>query len=748
MRIPLKTRFSLFLVLSTLSITVVSTLLFAWFFRTAAEEQLVARGVALGQSLARAASEGLAAEDLDLLGKAADIVRAEDLLFVQVFSSIWSPIDAYPFEEMRRPPAPEAIEHFRQNSTPLSRKEHGGFEFYVPIRFQIPQAPETTIGFARLALSAGQIRTSLLSIVLASLLIGAVLGLTFVAVAHIVVGRTVVAPILDLHDAVARWREGQTPGLGPSTADDEIGDLARAFHGLSIALREREQRLSDEKERLAVTLRSIGDGVIVADTDGLIVLLNRVAEELTGWTSEQAAGRSFCEVFATRHAQTREPCANIVAAVLSTDSIVSLPGNTVLVRQDGSELQIEDSAAPIHDRESRIIGIVLAFRDITEKRRLEGELVRSEKLLAIGVLAGGIAHDFNNLLTGILGNISLARGDLAPGLRAQERLDQAEAAARRASDLTQQLLTFSRGGEPVRRAADIVTIIKESARFVLSGSSTKAVFACGQGIWPVEVDAGQMSQVFNNLSLNAVQAMRPGGTVTYAVQNTSLGAGELSALPGGDYVLIAVHDEGAGISAEHLGRIFDPYFTTKPDGTGLGLASAHSIVQRHGGHISVESAPSRGTTFRIWLPAARGAAPAAIAREQEPYPAGHGRVLVMDDEALVREVASEILRSIGYEPVTATGGEQALELYRQALEEGRPFRAVVMDLTIPGGVGGKEAITRLLALDPGARAIVSSGYSNDPVMANYRSHGFRAVAVKPYNVKDFARALLEVLEGP
>jgi PAS domain S-box-containing protein len=753
-RVPLRTRISLFAGLGVLLLGALSTLLLVSSLRTTAEREILARGAALGQALARAAAEGLAAEDLDLLDQAAGIVRAEDVLFAQVFSSIWSPVEAYPFEELRRPPAPEAVAHFRGEGEPFVAKEHARYDFYVPILFRLPGAPETTIGYARLGLSTAPLRQALRAAALRSLLIAAALAALFLALTHVLMGRTVVAPIIALHHAVALLKEGHVAGA-PAAADrdDEIADLAREFHAMSLALRDREERLAEEKERLAVTLRSIGDGVLVADADGRVSLINHVAEELTGWRAEEAAGRPFCEVFAIRHERTQQPCANVVAAVLATGGIVSLPAQTALVRRDGTEVLIEDAAAPIRDRESQIMGVVLVFRDISEKRRIEAELLKSEKLQALGVLAGGIAHDFNNLLTGILGNIGVARMGLPPDDAAQARLAEAEGATRRASELTVQLLTFARGGAPVRRAETIADILRESARLVLAGRNVAAAFRVPEGVRAVSVDAGQMNQVFNNLTLNAAQAMPGGGTITYTVENAALGEGEIAGLAAGDYVRVSVADEGTGIAAENVGRIFDPYFTTREDGVGLGLSSAYSIVKRHGGHIAVSSVPGRGTTFRIWLPAAAGAAPAAAADTaaaapaEEPPLRGRGAILVMDDEQVVRDVAAEILEALGYEAVAAANGEEALALYRAALERGAPYRAVVMDLTVPGGMGGKDAIGRLLALDPGARAIVSSGYSNDPVMADFRAYGFAGVVVKPYSVKTFARTLQEVL-GP
>lgn len=746
MRIGLKTRFSYFLALSILSISAVSALLFSWFFRAAAEKEITARGQALVQSLSRAAAPGLAAEDLDLLNQAADIVHTEDLLFAQVFSANWSPVDAHPFSQLRQPPDAGAVAHFRGDPSPLSVRGGERFDFYAQVQFRIPQAPETTIGYVRLALSARPLQTSLRRIVLGCVLLGALLGAAFVVAAQIVIGKTVVAPILGLHQDIERFHSGEPPEARPAVADDEIADLTRGFREMSLALRERETRLRDEKERLAVTLRSIGDGVIVTGTDAKILLMNRVAEELTGWSSEQAAGRPFCEVFDVRLNQSAEHCESMVALVLTTDAIVTLPGNTTLLRRDGTAFAIEDSAAPIHDRDSQIIGVVLVFRDVTGKRRLEEEAAKAEKVRALGVLAGGIAHDFNNLLTGVMGNVSLARAQLAPGERAQVRLEQAEAATQRAAELAAQLLAFSKGGAPVRGVADLGAVLEESARFALSGTNVKARFRIDPGTWPASVDAGQVSQVFNNLAINASQAMPRGGTVEFSVVNAIVAAGEVPALASGDYLLVTVRDDGPGIASENLPKIFDPYFTTKAGGSGLGLTSAYWIVMRHGGRIDVESNPDMGTTFRIWLPAARGAAAPSAPPVEAAAADGHGAILVMDDEAAVREVAAEILRTLGYEPFLTRDGREALAAYRRMLAKGRPFRAVVMDLTIPGGMGGRETVAELLALDPGARAIVSSGYSNDPTMAEYRRHGFRGVIVKPYSAKTFAKVLREVLD--
>ncbi len=524
--------------------------------------------------------------------------------------------------------------------------------------------------------------------------------------------------------------------------DGEVVLVAEHVHDITQRKMAKEA-LEAEKERLAVTLRSIGDGVITTDIAGKVVLLNKVAEELTGWRQDEARGRALPEVFRIINEKTGLPCPDPVARVLASGLIVELCNHTILVSKEGKERIIADSAAPIKDRESRIVGAVLVFRDTTEKRKMEEELLKSQKLESIGVLAGGIAHDFNNLLTAILGNISLSKMYVPPGEKVYHKLDEAEKASLRARDLTQQLLTFSRGGAPVRKTAAVTDIIRDSVAFTLSGSRATYRFSIADDIWPVEVDEGQMSQVINNLILNADQAMPSGGIIEVGCSNMRVDADTILPLKEGRYVVIAIKDQGTGISREALPRIFDPYFSTKKDGKGLGLATVYSIVRNHDGHITVNSVPGEGTTFTIYLPASLQSAVDSRAEEAEEH-TGRGTVLVMDDEENIRDVAGEMLKFIGYDVKFAADGAEAVDLYRSSREAGEPFAAVIMDLTIPGGMGGKEAVMMLRDIDPDVRAIVSSGYSNDPIMADFRKYGFRGIITKPYKLGDLKKMLAQV----
>ncbi len=505
-----------------------------------------------------------------------------------------------------------------------------------------------------------------------------------------------------------------------------------------------EDAIAAEKERLAVTLRSIGDGVIVTDIDGNVTLLNKVSEELTGWTNEEALGKPLTEVFNIINENTREKCENPVEKVLKSGMIVGLANHTALIKKNGTEIVIADSAAPIKDKHSKTIGIVLVFRDVTAQYRMEQEMQKIQKIESLGLLAGGLAHDFNNLLTSILGNVSLVKMQLGAEHRSFARLIETEKAAKMAADLTQQLLTFARGGAPVKKPASLLDIAREASTFAMSGSNIKCFHTVPASLWSAEVDRGQISQVFNNLIINAVHAMPKGGAVHLAFENAVVKKHNAASLKAGDYVKITFRDEGTGIPEEHLPKIFEPYFTTKTNGSGLGLATVLSIINRHDGKISVESKAGAGTTFTVYIPALRDTL-SPVTQEVKSVQAGQGKILIMDDEELVRDVAGHILSELGYVVEYARDGKEAIAVYLKAESEQNPFDVVIMDLTIPGGMGGKDAVKSLQALAPDAKVLVSSGYSRDPIMAEYEKYGFCGVVCKPYDVGEISGEISKIM---
>ena len=350
-----------------------------------------------------------------------------------------------------------------------------------------------------------------------------------------------------------------------------------------------------------------------------------------------------------------------------------------------------------------------------------------------------------------MGNLSLARLDtrLAPDTATSIR--DAEKASVRARDLTQQLLTFAKGGAPILAAVSLPDVVREVAEFVLHGSNVRCEFAIPAGLWAANVDKGQIGQVVQNIVLNGIQAMPEGGVIDISLANSVVAEEMAQILAPGRYVVLTVTDHGKGISASDLGKIFDPYFTTKKRGNGLGLATVYSIVKKHHGHVTAESAQDRGTTFRIWLPAASCDAVKKKSSHSTPAlapaAAGQARVLFMDDEESIRRLGASILERMGHEVAAVPDGAEAVRKYSEARSHGRAFDLVIFDLTIPGGLGGRAALEQILKEDPQARAIVSSGYSNDQVLSNYRAHGFRGMILKPYEISDFTQVVEKVLRG-
>jgi len=389
---------------------------------------------------------------------------------------------------------------------------------------------------------------------------------------------------------------------------------------------------------------------------------------------------------------------------------------------------------PIIEDNGHVTSIVVHSFDITNLKEHEKEQLKIEKLESLGILAGGIAHDFNNILTGIMGNISLASKHLDDTHRAFKPLLEAEKASLRAADLARQLLTFGRGGDPVKKTVSLRQLINESVSLVLSGSNIKGIVYVPDSIHALEADEGQLNQVFNNIIINAMHAMPRGGALTIAAQNVTLIGKNVMSLPAGSYIYLTFTDEGCGISAADLEKIFDPYFTTKPDGNGLGLASAHSIITKHGGHIGASSVLGKGTTIIIHLPSSEEKYPEYQAEVVAKVAEGErgGSILVMDDEEMIRNLAAAMLAEMGYQVTTCENGVDAIAHYRTAMDSGAPFSAVIMDVTIPGGMGGREAAEKILSVDAKANLIVSSGYSNDPIMADFTAYGFVAAVAKPY----------------
>lgn len=529
-----------------------------------------------------------------------------------------------------------------------------------------------------------------------------------------------------------RFRELEESSADLEKMNQELRKQINESRRTEEALREREERYREMSDLLP-------QPVFEMDLDGRFTFVNRAALEAFGYSKGEALGDlKAAQVFAR---DDFEGDTGDVLQYLSGEKTGR--GEYGIRRKDGRTFPAIVYSSLI-SREGRAAGFRGIVVDLTDQKKAETELITRQKLESLGVLAGGLAHDYNNILTGILGNISLAKMFAIPGDRVMKRLEQLELAAMKAKDLTQQLLTFARGGAPIKRTTSIARLLESAVHFALLGSNVRCEMEIDTDLWASDVDEGQITQVIHNIVLNAAQAMPEGGVVRVRASNQALQ--QVDGLPAapGDFVKISITDEGYGIPTEHLSRVFDPYFTTKQKGSGLGLATAYSIIRKHGGFITAESELGAHTTFVIHIPASDKEAPATTGLVL-PLPRGQYRVLIMDDEEVVREVVGEMLEQLGYIVAHAQDGLEAIQLYREAMGSQTPFHAVIMDLTIPGGMGGREAILRLLEIDPHVKAIVSSGYSGDVVMSHYKRFGFKGVVPKPFKMAELAKVLEEII---
>jgi two-component system cell cycle sensor histidine kinase/response regulator CckA len=529
---------------------------------------------------------------------------------------------------------------------------------------------------------------------------------------------------------------------------DVSKDIAFSLHNTELEeeRKQAEEALAAEKERLSVTLRSIGDGVITTDVEAKVILINKVAVELTGWTEEEAVGRPLTEVFHIISEETRERCENPAEKVMATGKIVGLADDTVLIARDGTERALVDSGAPIHDYEGKIIGVVVVFRDITGKKRLEAQFQAAQRMEAIGTLAGGIAHDFNNILMTIQGNASMILVDKTSSHPDYERLKNIEQGVRSGTELTRQLLGFAMGGKYEVKPTDINELIKRSSD--MFGRTKKEIAIHTkylEGIWSVEVDRGQIEQVLLNLYVNAWQAMAGGGELYLETDNVTLDEDSVTPydLEPGRYVKIAITDTGAGMDEATRQRLFEPFFTTKAigRGTGLGLASAYGIIKNHGGIIMVDSIKGEGATFTMYLPASEK----EVLKEEElreEVVKGNETVLLVDDDEMVLDVAEGILKKLGYKVFVARSGKEAIELYKAHKDE---IAIVVLDISMPQ-MGGGETYDKLKDMNPTIKVLLSSGYSIDGQAREILDRGCNGFIQKPFDMRKLSRDIRRILD--
>ena len=495
---------------------------------------------------------------------------------------------------------------------------------------------------------------------------------------------------------------------------------------------------SEEHFRRIVEIMPIA---IFAHTESGVIFANTAAAKLTNMTSpHDLVGQSLLRFLHTDDKELfNQNFMDMLAEKIDTKTFPAR-----LVTESGEVINVAFFLTPFTHQNEPAVHIVAD--NITQRKKMNEEILKADKLESISILAGGIAHDFNNYLATLLGNITLGMLYTDKQDKVYKYLANMEKATLRVKVLTQQLFTFAQGGVPLKKTAHINKLITESTNFALSGSNVCCQVAFTEDLHPVEIDEGQITQVLFNIIINAAQAMPDGGTISIDEENVTIGmetGDHHFPLPDGEYVKISIKDEGPGIPEELLMKIFDPFFSTKQGGSGLGLATSYSIIKNHDGFIQAESEMGKGATLTIYLPASANRV--SIKMEDDDIIYGEGKILVMDDEEDIRDVMGEIISSLGYEAHFAKDGTEAIATYLKAKKTGRPFDIVVMDLTIPGGMGGKEAIEKMRKKDPAVKAIVSSGYSDDPVMANYEEYGFNGVLKKPYTVNEVSNAIHEIM---
>lgn len=522
-----------------------------------------------------------------------------------------------------------------------------------------------------------------------------------------------------------------------------LGKLrGRVWSFSDITERKRSEKASQTAARYARSLLEASlDPLMTISVEGNITDANTAAEQVIGVDRNILMGSSF-EAYFTDPNRARQGYQQAFFKGFVADYPLSIR------HVSGKITDVLCNSSVFRDVDGNVEGVFVAARDITERMRIEAELLKMQKLESVGTLAGGIAHDFNNILMGLFGYISLAKDKLPKDHPGYALLEESEKCRKRAVGLTKQLLTFAKGGVPILEDVRIERIVEEVIRFDLSGSDVLLVLNQAADLWVAKADKGQIQSVISNLAINAREAMPNGGHLYVTLKNAEVQEGDVTGLHSGKYIKVTIRDEGVGISADNINRIFDPYYSTKKVGSGLGLTTVYSIIGKHGGHIGVVSEPEKGSTFTFYLPIAEcphSADPKPV--EESSVLLKHSlKILVMDDEIQILTIVTKMLEQGGNSVVSVTGGKEAVAAYQQAMESGNPFDCVILDLTIPGGIGGKETIINLLAIDPHVRAIVSSGYADDPVMANYAEYGFKGVAEKPYSKRRLLEVLSQVLE--
>ncbi len=736
MKGSLQKRVTIFITLVILIIGAVSTYLFTSAFSRSKERGLVIRGTALCSSLSKAAEEGLAKEDLSLIKKAAHIIQAPDVVLAQVYSNIWDTVDAYPLESWNSPPLPEAVNHFKSGSSPFHIKTAVGYDFYSPIFFRaLEDSPPATIGFVRVTLTTAAFQKEVRELAAANVAISVSIMLFAILSLNLLIRRFVVKPIMALHESISQFKNG-VPAADtavPWGSTGEIKELAAEFNRMCIAVREHEDKLIESDRRIRSLFDRVEHAIFRLDKNGDITEANSLFRGLFGDVS------MLCDII------IGDITANNCLRRAATEQALHIEDRAV--SRSGEEIIISLSLYPERDASGELTGFDGYLIDITDKKRLEERLMRSQKLEAVGTLAAGMAHDFNNLLTAILGYSGIMLKTVTEGDPLYKPTFIIHDAAKRGAELGKKILTITRKEKMETKPVNINDVIRLSLDLLQRSlpRDIEIVTRLSDTLPLTNADPSQMQQLIINLTVNARDAMPDGGQLileTSAVGRES-GLSRIAPRDESGFVKLSVSDTGTGIASEMQTKIFDPFFTTKEvgKGTGLGLYIVHSIVNNHGGYINLYSEPGKGTRFNIYLPLAKG----AFAEEpQETVDVrGAGTILVIDDETDVRELCKDSLTLLGYTVLLAENAGAGINLYRERQKE---ISLVILDMIMPK-MGGNEVFHALKTINKDVKVLLYSGYGhkNFAGIDELLKRGASGFVQKPFTSQDLGMAIKNAL---
>ncbi|MBI4689187.1 MAG: response regulator [Nitrospirae bacterium] len=736
MKVSLKTKVSTLVALLIIVISAASTYLFTSVHRNSKEQGRILRGTTLTYSLSKAAEEGLINENLNLLKKASYIIQSPDVTLAQVYSDIWEAVDAYPFEKLKYPPQPDAVKHFKGSPAPLSMKIGNGYDFYSPILFKASEdSSPITIGFVRIILSSADIQKELNEIVINNIIVAVILTLLAIISINILIGRFVIKPVMRLHKSVSLFKNGALPAAVPVYSADEIGELSSEFNRMSHAIKDRTEMLIESEKRIKSFFERVEHAIFGLDPDGNVIEANNKFIEMFGTV------KSLCVLLMSE--QKGKDC------LLKTLSQRVVHAEERVMGKHGNELIVLLSLYPDTDDNGNLIGYDGYIIDVTEKRRLEERLIRSQKLEAVGTLAGGIAHDFNNLLAAILGYSEILLDMSREGDPFFKPASIIHGAAEKGAELTRKILTITRKEKMELRFVNISDVVKSSLELLQRSipKNIEIITNLRDDVPHTKADPSQLQQVIINLAINARDAMPDGGRLTLetSVVGVENGAANNISASGRGFIKLSVSDTGIGMNRDIQNKIFDPFFTTKETGkgTGLGLYIVHSIVNNHGGYINLYSEPSKGTLFNVYLPITRGI------ESEESYEvqdlAGSGTILVIDDENNVRELCKDFLSPLGYDVLLAASGYDGINIFRETREK---IALVVLDMIMPK-MGGSEVFQTLKTINPEVKILLCSGYSQNGFagIESLLKRGANGFIQKPFTRQDISLAIKKAISA-